>query len=396
MPYFKWVGITIAGTTKKGKHAAYSPDELSERLFKRGIALLRCRSVYTPSFFWKSDSAQVKGDLFKHKAKLLRAGILLPQSLVIVAEQSHNPFLYDMFFNLSKDIEHGVPFAAALQKQPLLSDPIVMIMLTAGHESGNLINAIENVALYFHKQYAFNKSIRSALAMPFLTLLFFIGISGFIFVFIIPRFADMFNSIHQDLPALTRYMINVSDFIRSSSMIFVLGFLAAAIGAAYYYCTTVGKKLLSGVLMHLPFIGLLVWQHQMCQIFQALSLLINSGVTLVAGLKIVSDSVENDTIKAQLVSLHDDVASGQLLSDVMASGSVFLPEAVALVHVGEESGTLGQSLEAVALVYSDILEQSMRRFIFFLQPVVIVLLGFLVTTLIFAVYLPIMQLSHAI
>jgi type IV pilus assembly protein PilC len=395
MPYFKWVGINIAGTTKKGKHAAYSPQELSERLFKSGIALLRCRSVYTPSFFWKSN-AQVKGNLFKHKAKLLRAGILLPQSLIIVAEQSHNPFLYDMFFNLSKDIEHGVPFAVALQKQPLLSDPIVMIMLTAGHESGNLINAIENVALYFHKQYAFNKSIRSALAMPFLTLLFFIGISGFIFVFIIPRFADMFNSVHQDLPALTQYMINVSDFIRGSSMIFVLGFVAAGIVAAYYYCTTVGKQWWDRLLMRFPFIGLLVWQHQICQVFQALSLLINSGVTLVAGLKIVSDSVDNNKIKAQLISLHDEVSAGQLLSNAMAAASFFLPEAVALVHVGEESGTLGQSLEAVSMVYSDMLEQSLRRFVFFLQPAVIVVLGFLVTTLIFAVYLPIMQLSHAI
>ena len=301
-----------------------------------------------------------------------------------------------MFFNLSKDIEHGVPFAVALQKQPLLSDPIVMIMLTAGHESGNLINAIENVALYFHKQYAFNKSIRSALAMPFLTLLFFIGISGFIFVFIIPRFADMFNSVHQDLPALTQYMINVSDFIRGSSMIFVLGFVAAGIVAAYYYCTTVGKQRWDRLLMRFPFIGLLVWQHQICQVFQALSLLINSGVTLVAGLKIVSDSVDNDKIKAQLISLHDEVSAGQLLSNAMAAASFFLPEAVALVHVGEESGTLGQSLEAVSMVYSDMLEQSLRRFIFFLQPAVIIVLGFLVTTLIFAVYLPIMQLSHAI
>jgi type IV pilus assembly protein PilC len=395
MPYFKWVGVNIAGKTKKGKHAAYSPQELAERLLKNGIALLQCRSIYTPSFFWKPN-LEVKGNLFKHKAKLLRAGILLPQSLIIVAEQSHNPFLYDMFFNLSKDIQHGVPFAVALQKQPLLSDPIVMIMLTAGHESGNLINAIENVALYFQKQHQFNKNIRSALAMPFLTLLFFIGISWFIFVFIIPRFADMFASVHQDLPALTQYMINMSDFMRGGSMFFVLIFFTVSIVALYYYCTTVGKQLWNNILMHLPFIGSLVWQHQICQVLQALSLLINSGVTLVSGLKIVGDSVDNSVIKSQLASLHDDVASGQLLSNAMAASSIFLPEAVALVHVGEESGTLGQSLEAAADVYGDLFEQSMRQFIFFLQPAVIILLGFLVTTLIFAVYLPIMQLSHAI
>jgi type IV pilus assembly protein PilC len=191
-------------------------------------------------------------------------------------------------------------------------------------------------------------------------------------------------------------MIGMSAFIRSSSMIFVVSFFAVVIIAIYYYCTTVGKKIWEKCLMRLPFIGHLIWQHQICQVFQALSLLINSGVTLVAGLKIVSDSVDNVAIKDQLISLHDDVASGQLLSNVMAAASIFLPEAVALIHVGEESGTLGQSLEAVSMVYGDMLDQLMRRFIFFLQPAVIIVLGFLVTTLIFAVYLPIMQLSHAI
>lgn len=395
MPYFKWVGVDIAGITKKGKHAAHSSQELSERLFKRGIALLSCKSIYTPSLLWMVN-AQAKGDVFKHKAKLLRAGILLPQSLIIAAEQSHNPFVYDMLFNLSIDIQHGVPFAAALHKQPLLSDPIVMIMLTAGHESGNLINAIENVALYFHKQHSFNKSIRSALAMPLLTLLFFIGISSFIFVVIIPRFADMFYSFDQELPALTRFMITASEFVRSSSMLYVLGFLGILVFLIYYYCTTVGKQRWNSIVMKMPFIGQLVWQHQMCQALQALSLLVNSGVALVPGLKIVRDSFDNAVMRSQLASLHDEVASGQLLSNAMATTSFFLPEVVALVHVGEESATLGQSLESAAVVYSDMLEQSMRRFIFVLQPTVIILLGFLVTTLIFSVYLPILQLSHVL
>jgi type IV pilus assembly protein PilC len=284
----------------------------------------------------------------------------------------------------------------ALQKQPLLSDPIVMIMLTAGHESGNMINAVENVAHYYHQHYQFNKNIRSLLAMPFLTLLFFIGISGFIFVCIIPRFADMFNSFNQELPAFTKFMMNVSDFVQSRSMIYVMVLLVIVVIIAYYYCISRGKHVWNKIIINMPFIGSFVWQHQMSQIFHALSLLINSGVTLVAALQIVSSSVDNIIIKDQLLMLHDDVASGQLLSNAMAATSLFLPEVLALIHVGEESGTLAQALENAALAYQAILEQSMRRFVFFLQPVVIIVLGFLVTTLIFSVYLPILQFSHAI
>jgi type IV pilus assembly protein PilC len=395
MPYFKWIGVDIAGTTKRGKQTAYSSQDLSEQLLQRGIALLHDRTVYTPSFLWPI-TIKFKGDLFQQKVKLLRAGLLLPKVLEIVAQQSHNPIVYDMLCNVSRDIQHGVSFAKALEKYNKLCDPIVMIMLIAGHESGNIINAMENVTFYFYKQHAFNKSVRSVLAMPFLTLLFFIGISFFIFVFIIPRFADMFSSLQQELPPLTCVMIQLSDFFCSFSMVYVLSGLGIIFFVAYYYYRNASKKLCDNIVACFPFIGVVVWQYHMSQALQALSLLVNSGIILVTALKIVSDSVDHSTVKSQLAALYDDVASGQLLSNAMAVMAVFLPEVIALIHIGEETGTLGESLERAALTYNDRLDEQLRRFVFFLQPAVIILLGFLVTTLIFAVYLPIMQLSHAL
>ena len=395
MPYFKWVGVDGTGVTKKGKQAAHSSQDLSDQLFRQGVALLGSKAVYTSSLFWPiTDKA--KGDLFQQKAKLLRAGLLLPHALLIAAQQSHNPIMYDMLFCISRDIQHGVSFSNALEKHTKLCNPMVMVMLTAGHESGNIMSAVENVALYFHKQHAFNKSIRSALAMPLLTLLFFIGISGFIFVFIIPRFADMFSSLQQELPQLTRSMIKVSDFICSSAMVYSVAFLGILVFGIYYYCTTRGKHVWDKIVGTIPFVGGVVWQYHVSQALQALSLLVNSGVTLVAGLAIVSKSVEHYRLKSQLAALHDDVAAGQLLSNAMACSAVFLPEAIALVAIGEETATLGQSLENAAVVYHDQLEDRLRKFVFFLQPIVIIFLGFLVTTLIFAVYLPIMQLSHVL
>jgi type II secretory pathway component PulF len=227
-------------------------------------------------------------------------------------------------------------------------------------------------------------------------LLFFVGITGFIFVFIIPRFADMFSSLQQELPSLTRFMIHIGEFMSSYSMIYLLGCLGIAGFALYYYFGHAGKQRWNAFVMRMPFIGVVMWQHHMSQALQALSLLINSGVTLKEALAIVSESVDHLLIKSQLAVLHDDVASGQLLNSSMATTAVFLPEIIAFVHIGEETGTLGQSLENAAAVYNEKLEEQLRRFVFFLQPTVIILLGFLVTTLIFAVYLPIMQLSRVL
>jgi len=395
MPYFKWVGVNAIGSTKRGKQVAHSSQDLSEQLLKQGIALLDCKTIHAPSFLWPV-TAQVKGNLFQQKAKLLRAGLLLPHALTIVAQQSHNPIVYDILFNMSSDIQQGGSFAQSLEKCDKLCNQIVTVMLIAGDESGNLINAMENVALYFHKQHVFNKNIRAVLAMPLLTLLFFVGITCFIFVFIIPRFIDMFNSLQQELPPLTRFMIEVSEFIRSPSMIYLLGCSAIVIFIVYRYCATRNKKIWNNIIIKMPFLGSIIWQHQMSQALQALSLLVNSGMTLVTALAIIGKSVEHFLVKSQLLFLHDEVASGQLLSGAMSTASIFLPEIIALTHIGEETGTLGQSLESAASVYSDNLEVQLKRFIFFLQPAIIILLGLLVTTLIFAVYLPIMQLSYVI
>jgi type IV pilus assembly protein PilC len=395
MPYFKWVGVDSIGVTKKGKQAAHSSQDLSERLLQQGVALLSCKTIYTPSLLWPV-TAHIKGNLFQQKAKLLRAGLLLPKVFSIVAQQSHNPVVYDVLFAIGHDIQQGVSFAQALGKYSSFFDPIVMVMLTAGYESGDIMSAMENVALYFYKQHAFKKNIRAALAMPLLTLLFFIGITCFIFIFIIPRFADMFSSLQQELPPLTSCMLGVSEFVCSSSMIYLLGCFGIIFFVAHYYFTHAGKKIWDKLIIQMPFIGNVVWQYHMSQALQALSLLVKSGITLKEGLAIVSQSVDHFLVKAEFAVLHDDVASGQLLSHAMAASSVFLPEIIATIHIGEESGTLGQSLETAAAVYNEKLDEQLRRFVFFLQPTVIVLLGFLVTMLIFAVYLPIMQLSRVL
>ena len=132
MPYFKWVGVDGVGSTKRGKQVAYSSHDLSEQLLKRGVALLRCKVIHAPSFLW-SVNAQAKGNLFQQKAKLLRAGLLLPHVFTIVAQQSHNPIIYDILCNVAQDIQQGVSFAQALEKCHTLSNQIVTVMLIAGY-----------------------------------------------------------------------------------------------------------------------------------------------------------------------------------------------------------------------------------------------------------------------
>lgn len=394
--YFKWIGIDITGRIKKGKRAAFSSDDLSQMLIQQDIALLSCKPLYVSSFLWPIH-AKTKSDLFNQITQLLRSGVLLPNALIVIAEQSRNPIIHDAFLAIARDIQHGISMHKAVEQHHFLRDPLVAVMLVAGNASGDMIHAVECVTRYFENNYRFNKNLRAVLAMPFLTLLFFIGISVFIFVVIVPRFAEMLYSMQQELPPFTTFIIAISEFLSSFSMVYVGIIMAIISFCIYRYSQTInGKKKWNYLIRRVPFMGTVVWQHSTAQAFHALMLLIKSGIPLVDALKIVSDSIDNDEVKEQFMVLYHEVAAGRLLSRAMACMAVFLPEVIALVHVGQESGTISNSLEAVALVYTNKVEESLNRFVFLLQPMVIIVLGVLVTTLIFAVYAPIMQLSNVL
>lgn len=394
MPYFKWVGVDIVGTESQGKLAATSVEELSLELFRRGIALVSAKAIWTPSCVWPFD-AQMKYQLFKQKAKLLRSGVLLPDVLRAVGHQVENPYIYDVYTVISQDIQRGIGLAVAFQKHSVFDEPLVAVMLAAGEESGSVVSAFEGIALYFYKQHLFVKKIRSIVAVPIITLLFFIGISVFIFICIIPRFADMLLSLQQELPPITRAMMAVSSFLTSYSMVYLMcGIGIASFFSFRYAATASGKKVLTKMLFHIPGIGKALWCYGVAQGLQSVSLLIERGVPLVDSLQIVSNSLRYDSVKEVFAFLYQQVLEGQLLSDAIASVSLFFPQVVALVSVGQRSGTLGQSLGEAALVYTEALDAFLERFIFLLQPTIIIALGLLVTLLIAAVYSPIMQLSH--
>jgi type IV pilus assembly protein PilC len=327
---------------------------------------------------------------------LLKAGIMMPDVFIIAAQQINNPILFDAFFECAIDIKNGVPFVTAIKKQKVLNDPIVTTMLIVGHESGNFITVVEHIAYYYQMQDTFKKNIRTALAMPMLTLIFFIGITLFIFIFIMPRFAEMFLSLNHELPLLTRYMIDISLFIVSFAMIYWIIFCVLCVICLYRCCKTIGAKIFNKVCMKMPYIGKLLWYYECGQFLHALSLLVNSNITLLHALEITQNATHNFGMKQYIASLYEQVQSGILLSQALSTTFIFSSDIISLVTVGEESGTLPASLMSAADLYKESMQLLLNRIIFFIQPIVIIILGFLIGMLIFAVYLPIMNLSFSI
>lgn len=397
MPYFQWQGITLHGTIKKGKQGARSATDLSEQLFKRDIALLSSKQIAYPRL--NRITKKLIYDFFYQLSTLLQSGILLPQALALLAYRTKNPQFQDILFALVDDVHQGNSLYDALKRYPVYFDPLILNMVRVGQEIGSLDQTL--IIIINHQKMIdnFQKQLRSAAIMPCITLLFFCASAATIFLIILPRFASLFASMHQQLPPLTRKLLAVSDFLQS---VYALIFFACAgvlIGCCSIYVRSArGKQHKDYYLLKVPVVGNLIEQQNMVQWLRSLALLLKGGMQLVPALHIAQHALKNRELKRSCGQLIQQVEAGNALSAAMAyqENLFFNDELIALLFVGEESNTLDTMLSQAAALYESQMQRTLTFITLLLQPLLLIIIGLLITALIFAVYVPIFSMATII
>jgi len=332
-------------------------------------------------------------------AVLTGTGVLLPEALVIVAGQAQHPRLREVMHTVADEVAGGALFSTVMARYPHLFSSIVIQLISVGQESGSLARALDAVSSHLERTDDFYSRLRSALLLPAITLLFFMGIATVIFVLIIPYFADLFASMNQELPLITRVLIAISNFMRSWYVVGAIGATGIA-GFGLWLasrCAT-GKRFVDGAVLQLPLVGGLLADRFATYLLHASALLLEGGVPLAQALGIVGYSIDNEWLSADVDRLQEAVNSGNALSVAMreAPSRRFGDELVAMVRVGEESGRLAFILKKCASAYHDRLVQRLGQVMALLQPMLMVFLGLLIATLVFAVYGPIITMARIV
>ncbi len=398
MPYFTWSGVDLSGRIRKGKLFAPSQKELDRRLLKRDIALLRCWE--SRNWFVRPVSLSLKIDFFQQLAALLNAGVLLPDALQILGEQIGNIKLQECIEHIANNVRSGMSFGETLANYPRIFDHLMIHMMVVGQESGNLSNALNELTDYLTMMRDFRRKLRSAALIPGCTFLFFLLVTVVIFIVIIPKFAATFESMGRSVPDVTQMMMRVSDFMRSWFALFGVGLSIVIIYVLRIYGkSTAGKKIIDTLSVRLPFVGGLVRNSAVVYFLRSVALLLEGGMQLVPALQIATQSIRNSAMRSLFATLEHDVRAGYSLSDAMAQHyheQLFPQDLLSVIRVGEESGQLASLLKKAAAIYYDKLTRSIHFFTTIFQPVLMIILGLLITLLIFAVYVPIIDLSHIV
>lgn len=388
------------GTVRSHRITAHSSREARKLLRNQGWVVYEIQPVR--GFDWgalqKIDlielftpvSVKDKSIISRQLAVMVGTGITIVRSLGILAEQCTNPKLKKALATIRNDVQEGINLSDSMAKHPHCFDQLYISMVKAGEVGGVLDDVLGRLAKLLEDTARLQNQVQSALAYPLTVGFFAIAIFLGMTIFLIPTFAVIFEQIGVELPAFTLFMLGVSGALRNPLILGGILFCLILVAIAYsrYYQTPNGHLTIDGFWLKLPIIGDLIKKTATARLCRTLGSLIHSGVDILTALEIVRNTAGNQLIAKVINDSRRDVQGGGMISVSLSRSSVLPTMAVQMISVGEETGELDHMLMKVAEFYEDEVEQTVKSLTSLLEPVMIILIGLMVGSILLAMYLP--------
>ena len=394
---YAWEGINRKGRRVSGQTKAHNPALVKAQLRQQGISPGRVRK-HSPML--PSPTHSVKATditLFTRQlATLLRAGIPLLQAFDIINEGFDNRAVRELVQDLKQHIAAGTSLAEALRKQPRYFDELYCNLVAAGEQAGALETLLDRVAIHREKSEQLNGRIKKAMTYPVAVLVVASLVTGILLVHVVPQFQTLFAGVDGKLPTLTLQVIALSAFVQQAWWMLVLGIAAGIMGLRKAYRSSPRFRYwLDAGLLNAPLAGKLLTKSAVARYARTLSTTFAAGVPLVQALDSVAGAAGNAPFKQAIEHMRHDVSTGMQLNHSMANSGLFPSMAIQMTAIGEESGMLEQMLEKVANHYENDVDNQVDSLTSLMEPLIMVVLGGIVATLVIAMYLPVFQLGSA-
>ncbi len=400
MPNYSYTGVDDAGKKVSGWMEAASEAILEGELKAEGIWLVSSRRVSS-----LRGGRQIRGGNGKVKVRrrdligfllqlslLLRSGVTLPQSLKRLAKDLESTPEGSVVGGILEQVEKGNPFSQSLQQYPRVFTPQMGAVIEAGEVSGKLPEVIDDLRTYMEWLDRLLAEVRQALIYPLIVLLASLTFMILLFSFVVPRFANLFESLSLELPLITQLVMEVSRVVQSSWYIWILAL--ASFPLIFRICRRIESAgvLLDRILMKMPLFGGLLQMFALSRFCTNLAMLYKAGIPILKALEICQDLVGNRAVSKAVMKVHEGVREGSTMSSAMANEKVFPVTFVTLVSTGEASGKLHVALENLSDYYNDVIPRQIKALFSVFEPTVMLTLIGMVGTVAASLILPIMQI----
>jgi type IV pilus assembly protein PilC len=395
MPTFEWRGRNRTGQDQTGVLVADSKDSVAATLRRQQIVVTavkeKGKEIAVPKFGGKVPP-QLVAVFTRQFSVMIDAGLPLVQCLEILGSQQEHKVFRRSLLQIRQDVESGSNLADAMRKHPKIFNDLYTNMVAAGEAGGILDTILQRLATYIEKAVKLNAQVKSAMIYPVAVISIAVIVVTIILWKVIPVFAALFKGLGAELPMPTLIVIALSNFIASYWWL-----IAIVIGTGWYslkryHGTYKGKRVIDGLLLKAPIIGLLLRKIAVARFCRTLATLTSSGVPILDGLQITAKTAGNSIVEDSIMATRKSVEEGKTISEPLGDTEVFPAMVVQMIAVGEQTGALDTMLSKIAEFYEDEVDLAVAGLMKLLEPLLIAFLGVAIGGIVIAMYMPMFSL----
>jgi type IV pilus assembly protein PilC len=371
----------LAGKLRQMGYFVVGVEEVKESLGKKEFHIFGARvqrhdiSIFTRQF-----------------ATMINAGLPLIKCLSILSQQTESQTLADVITDCQREVEAGRSLSEALSKHPEAFSNLYVSMVRAGELGGMLDDVLLRVANQLEREEEIRHKVKSAMTYPIAVLGITVILLTAMIVFVVPKFAAMFEQMGGELPTFTKLLVNISHFIGGwGGLIIIAAIIGLVIGYRRFKATDSGRLAIDTVKLKLPVVGTLFHKTAMSKFSRTLGTLLSSGVPILGALEITGETTGNMVVTKALDEVRAGVKEGETIARPLSQADVFPPMVTQMIAIGEETGALDVMLGKVSDFYDSEVNAAVDSLTSILEPLLIVFLGGAVGTIVIALYLPIFR-----
>ena len=402
MPIFKYVAKDFSGKKVTGEVEAVDNKSVVATLRNEGLITLAITKrgeekifntqASVPKFGGSVNSGEVV-NFTRQLSTMLSAGLPLTDALVILQKQTKNVNFSRILTEVIADVEGGGTLSSSMAKHPKAFDIIYIKLIEAGETGGVLDKVLLKLAQSLEKDREFKSQTRGAFIYPVIVVFVMIIVVALMMIFVIPKLTSLYTEIGTELPLPTKVLIAMSDFTRGFWWLLILLTIGFVNAFKIYSKTPGGSRRVSMLVLSLPVWGKIRRTLVLAEFTRTLGLLIGTGIPIITALKVVRDILTSSAYKDGVDEAIRRIERGAPLYQPIAANPAFPPLMSQMMRVGEETGKMDEVLGRLALFFEGESEHQIRNLTTALEPIILVVLGLGVGTLVLSIILPIYNLT---
>ncbi|SLM30649.1 putative Type 4 fimbrial assembly protein pilC [Desulfamplus magnetovallimortis] len=401
MSVYKCTITTTEGRALTRTIVADSVAAAKERIAQEGHFLLDIqKSAGDSSFFSFAPSRPLKPKefiSFNHEfAVLLRSGMPIMAALDMLIKKEGNKRFQSILKEIMADVSHGESLSTAFSKHEHIFSPTYSAALKAGESDGTVSQAISKYVDSLKRAERIKQKVKAASIYPVILSFASFFVVIFLMIFVVPAITSSFTDSGAELPFMTQLLMSVADFLKSQYLWFIAVILVFVVALKISLGSDYGKNIVHKWILKLPYIGSLTKAYAVSRFTSTLSTLLSSGFTLNGAVDTASGLVSNSYIRSGLRGVVADVEKGEGFSESLKKIGVFPELAVSMIVAGEQSSSLEEILMELSSLYEDDVENGLTSLTSIIEPMLMILMGFVIGFIVLALYMPVFQLAGTV